>query len=315
MSPCPRTSILANAIRHHNGESVKQLIDANADVNEIDEWNETPLWHATYHGHLDIVECLLNAGADPNKFQDVARMPLWGALGKPDIFKVLVRGGADPKLFPGIIEKAAYANQLDTIRILVEDAKVDIDECEPSGWWALATAVRVDHFDIFEYLLAHGANPNHRSAKGDWNPALWHALRRPNFIRPLLKAGANPTIIPGILESATTGGGCLESVQILVEDGHVPVDEQEPGGWWALATAIRDGLRDIFDYLLSKGANPNFAGAEGDKEVPLLRACYRGVRRPTISGPSRLTAPTLGYARPFSRSRRGEITGTQLTCC
>jgi ankyrin repeat protein len=267
-------SILGHAIQSHNVESVSLLLEAGADANEIDEWKETPLWHAVYHKHLDIIEKLLKAGADPNKFNHLDRLPLYGALNKPEIFKVLVAGGADPKLYPGLIEKAAYSNQLAIVRIIVEDAKGNIDECESGGWWALATAVRDNHMEICEYLLAQGANPNYRSKKGNWDPPLWLAVRRPHFIRPLLKAGANPIIMPGILEKATYAGQ-LEAVQILVEEGHVPIDDSESGGWWALATAVRDGHFDICEYLLAHGANPNHRGVKGDWEPPLWRAFRR----------------------------------------
>jgi hypothetical protein len=49
---------------HHQQQHVQLLIDAGADVNAVDNNNETPLYHAVYSSDRDMAEILLANGAN-----------------------------------------------------------------------------------------------------------------------------------------------------------------------------------------------------------------------------------------------------------
>jgi ankyrin repeat protein len=48
-------------------EVVKALLAAQADVNKADNGGQTPLYRASFNGHLEVVKALLAAQADVNK--------------------------------------------------------------------------------------------------------------------------------------------------------------------------------------------------------------------------------------------------------
>ena len=48
-------------------EVVKTLLAAEAEVNKADNGGETPLYWASYNGHVEVVKTLLAAKAEVNK--------------------------------------------------------------------------------------------------------------------------------------------------------------------------------------------------------------------------------------------------------
>jgi ankyrin repeat protein len=98
--PCSLHSVSCGAI-------AKMLIDAGADVMQRGRWDgKTPL-HKTRAYHCpEVVRQLLNAGADPNALDNMRRTPLHEAVddamvegldaSRADIIKMLLEAGADP---------------------------------------------------------------------------------------------------------------------------------------------------------------------------------------------------------------------------
>jgi ankyrin repeat protein len=260
--------IMELAVREGTLETVKLLLEGGADVNERAGNNDTPLSCAIRRDKLELVQLLLQAGANPNEFTNKDRMPLALALQKPEIFKALIAHGADPKHFPGLLEWAVWKDSMEVVRVLVEQVKVDVNEPFENGNFPLWTAIRDNRMEIFQYLIAHGANVDYRSTDNR-DPLLRHALTKPQYLKLLLQAGANPHEPSGLLEWAVYRGN-MESVRMLVEEAKVDLNACSlDNGNFPLWIAIRDDRKEIFQYLLAKGANVNYRGI--DNRDPLIR--------------------------------------------
>ena len=78
-------------------DAVEVLIRDGADVNAVDECNETPIHCAAENGHVDVAKVLIQNGADVNAVDENNRTPLHFAAenGHVDVAKVLIQNGAN----------------------------------------------------------------------------------------------------------------------------------------------------------------------------------------------------------------------------
>src|SRR5690606_35296640 len=69
------------AVRQGHAGVVKALVEAGADVNQVNPGDKsTALVVAVINGHFDIGKCLLDHGADPNLASDNGVAPLYATL-------------------------------------------------------------------------------------------------------------------------------------------------------------------------------------------------------------------------------------------
>lgn len=90
---------LIEAVKSGNKESVRNLINAGAEVNQPDKQGWTSLSWAAGQGDLEIVEELIQHGADPFLTGRDLRTPQMIALaaGRPEIVKALRQAEAERK--------------------------------------------------------------------------------------------------------------------------------------------------------------------------------------------------------------------------
>ena len=107
------------------------------DVNSSIENGTTPLFIASYDGHLAVVETLLAKGGNPNLYREDRASCLFSASqnGHIGVVKLLLNAGADPNLSRSNgatpIVVAIFNNHIEIIKTLLP--KIDLDICKWRG--------------------------------------------------------------------------------------------------------------------------------------------------------------------------------------
>lgn len=160
---------LVNAIETGNINRVKACLAAGADVNEPNEYGETPLERASDNGDTQMVSFLLKNGA-----KIVGNWPeLFAPLhGKPHIFKRLLKAGWDPNFVDlrgectMLTDSVRHGYFRGVSRLLEAGADPNLPEPGDIGATPLMIAVYYDHINLVKKLLAYGADINARDKTG-----------------------------------------------------------------------------------------------------------------------------------------------------
>lgn len=260
-------SALMWALSERHSAVVEALVTHKADVNLRSKSGSTPLMFAA-QGDLRSARVLLAAGARPNDVHpDTGQTALIIAstMGHTEIVVALLDSGADPNI--------KDANTFTALHAAVRDSDYGVDH-----------ASRVKAAATVKVLLAHGADPNARlnqkkqtvralnevAFQGATPLDLAAEVNSLDAVRELVKGGADPKIAT---EQGTTSlmlavgaatdvqrtrsqeerGLALETAKFLVDQG-VDVNAVGQFGWTALHCATYQGLNDVIEFLISKGA-------------------------------------------------------------
>jgi uncharacterized protein len=246
------------------------LVQHKADVNAHTKNGATALMFAA-RGDVDSTRILLDGGARPND-----AIPDWGGtaliiastMGKTNVVQVLLDKGADPNV--------RDKNSFTALHAAVRDSDYGEDQAQKAA--AVATV---------KVLLKHGADPNARihqekqtvralnevSFQGATPLALAAEVNNLEAIKLLVEGGADPTIATeqGTTPLILAAGGATDeqrprtaeeravavhTARFLVEHG-ADVNAAGAFGWTALHTASYQGLNDVVEFLVSKGAKLN----------------------------------------------------------
>jgi ankyrin repeat protein len=219
-------SALVLAARYGQRDTVRLLLDQGTAVDSRDGLGWTALIAAAGERDKDIVALLLSRGAS------VAATDADGATA---------------------LLHAATKGYLDNVRLLLE-AGAAIEAVDGNGETALTAAVRFDHVAVVDYLLGHGADPNHYTP-GEKNAGY----------TPLMRAVARD--VP-----ATDG---LALVRSLLGKGAEP-NVARANGETALSLARRNGADTAAEELLRHGARDETPYASLSPEQTLFKAIKLG---------------------------------------
>jgi ankyrin repeat protein len=248
---------LIEAAKSSDTAAVRALLQKKADVNAVQGDGTTALLWASYKDDLEIADLLIRAGANVNAANDLGATPLWTASenGSAAMVTRLLQAGAYPN--------AALL----------------------SGETPLMVASRSGNPDVVEQLLARGANVNARAARGQ-TALMWAvAQKHSTVVKVLLARGADVTArsevwsqvmavpphgLPEYNREIPHGGdtafmfaareGDLNSAKLLLAAG-ANVNDADAWGVSALVLAAHSGYRELVDFLLENGADPNAAAA------------------------------------------------------
>jgi ankyrin repeat protein len=234
--------IMETAVAFNDKDAILYLLDQGVNPNDRTPEGHTALSTAVRDGRGELVDLLLARGADPAiRGQD---WPLCMAVKQPDILKKILTAIPNPRAFRGVVEMAVVANQLESIKLLLE-AGVSVEDKNCGVFSPLTTAIREDRNEIVRYLLdVANADPN---APGEHLPIV-KALRRfhgdTEIIQMLLTRGADINKMHrgwnAILQAVENGDAQI--LKLLIDMGG-PADLQ----------AVDESGRPVIDMVTERG--------------------------------------------------------------
>ncbi|KAK9443575.1 Pfs, NACHT and Ankyrin domain protein [Metarhizium brunneum] len=273
---------------------VKLLLLAQADVNERDKAEQTPLLRAQSKRHWPVVAILIKAGADVSEkscmYNDgdhpTRVTPLMYASAENDEISatLLIENGAkvnatcyyDVKRPRGetALKIASRHGHETMARLLIEYGALDGDW----NFWInpLAAAAENGHIDVVALLTENGIHPYMKHCGGF---ALVKALHYGHvaIASLLISRGADIEFETAFYEkpaccsplAAASGKGHESLVRLLISNG-ARIDHPDPT---PLVNSACNGHEAIAELLIKEGASVN---KDVRGQTPLMTACYAG---------------------------------------
>jgi ankyrin repeat protein len=248
---------LIEAAKNGDKDAVRSLLQKKVDVNAAEADGTTALHWASYRDDLESANLLLRAGAKVNAANDLGATPLWTASqnGSAAMVRRLLEAGANPNaaLLAGetplmVSARSGYPEVVQ--QLAAKGANVNARAAR--GQTALMWAVSQKHPEVVKVLLAHGADIQARSASWtDVEAVPPHGLLEYNRAIP---HGADTALL------FAARSGDLDSAKLLVAAG-ANVNDQDAWGVSAITLAAHSDFRELVQFLLEKGADPNVAPA------------------------------------------------------
>jgi ankyrin repeat protein len=203
-----------------------------AKVNARDKQGRTPLFYATWNGHLAIVKRLVKAGARVDLQDEIGGTPISYALsiGQEDIANELtkeVQADSIDKIRRELLLSAARGGHEPIVKRLL-DSGAYTEVIDDNDNTPLCLAVK--HVAVIRLLLEKGANVNASDREGR---------------TPLINATAHATIK-------------TETVEVLLKQGADVNARETHSRQTPLTHAIEKGKMDIVKMLLQHGAKKNY---------------------------------------------------------
>ncbi|XP_051470767.1 ankyrin repeat and SOCS box protein 3 isoform X1 [Apus apus] len=222
---------------HGSLDSVRVLLEAGADPNEVNTEATTTLFLAVQNGHADIVKFLLQHGANvkgPHTFSGWNSLHQASFQGCTEIMKILLEKGASKEckddfgITPLFV--AAQYGKLESLRLLISHG-ADVNSQAKDRATPLLIAVQEGHTECVELLLANGADPNLYCNEENWQLPIHAAaeMGRKKLLQLLIPITdricdkSKDKVSP--VYSAVYGGN-KECLEMLLKEGYSP-DAQE----------------------------------------------------------------------------------------
>lgn len=234
---------VVSAAQQDDGEAVRSLLKARADVNAAQADGATALAWAAYHDDLEMADLLIAAGAKTNAANEYGIAPLWLACanGSGPMVEKLLKGQADANL------------------------------AQWTGATPLMACARTGNPGAVKALLARGARANAAESKQGQTALMWAASKsHPGIVQALIESGAD-------VNASTKGGttalmfaaqqGDVESARLLLTAGaNINAVTNSQATWVGdtpLLLAAASGHEAMAIFLLEKGADSNAADEFG----------------------------------------------------
>jgi uncharacterized protein len=276
------------AARQGNDDTVRSLLKAGADINQVADGSKTsPLLIATMNGHWDLAKYLLDQGADPTLANEPAGVtPLYAVINLqwapfaqyPQPTDQLQQKLTHLELMHELLDKGADPNVRLKKKVWFSGYNFDtsgIDEAGATPFWRAAYGSDVP---AMELLKEYGANPSVATMAPPARPRVGgqegREIKDVSGLPPVAVGG--PSLTP--LHAASGAGfgegfaandfhnsptGFMPAVKYLVEECGADVNARDAEGNTPLHDAASRGDVEMIQYLVSKGADVTLVNREG----------------------------------------------------
>ena len=293
-----RTTPLITAATNGHFNIVRTLVEQDhADVNTCDNTGKSPLMWACQNGHTNIVEYLINKGANVRAVDATGLSAQYYAQHAPhegvkDFFnayykdlydhcKDCVDARAVKTIEIGNLRFENWTNLMDAVRnknlpaaeqLIKNGANVNAQTS--TGYTPLICAADTAQPEMVKLLLTSKADPNLKTPSG-FALSYGGALNFPEITTLLIaaKADTNMIIVKGDETSSALSGaasqGWLDTVQVLVEQGHANINQCNLKGRSPLLQAIENRHAKVIDYLIDAKADGHVKYDKGETALAL----------------------------------------------
>ena len=288
---------LLHAVRQGYVDAALALIEAGADIDQVNAEGTSPLLIAVLNGRFDLALQLLEEGADPTIANEAGGTPLYATINQQwipktgyaqpnvhmqqntsylELMAVLLEAGADPNVrLTKRLWYTAYGRGL-----------LGVNMTGATPFWRAAYATDIE---AMKMLVAYGADPTVATIRSP-------DRRRPAWDGDAIadKSGLDPVPLggPGVYPiHAASGvgygqgfaanshrhvpGGWLTAVKYLVDDIGADVNARDFEGYSALHHAASRGDTEMIRYLVEKGADVMVISREGQTTADMANGPYQ----------------------------------------
>ena len=244
-------------------------------INGIDVNDKNLLATAIYYNHIDIVKLLIDQGLLINL------IPLAAKYKNIEIVKLLINKGMDVNepyqrtkstITTALIEAAMVNGNIDVVKVLI-DTGADINAVESYlNKTALLMAIEYSDNETIELLIKYKADINHIDNEGNAPIDIATRLNKTDIVNLLIKNGAPNDLTRAIKYGVT------DQVEYLLSKSK-NIDALDNNGDTALALAIKENNVNLVKMIINKGANINiisFINNYSDEYSPLMIASKNG---------------------------------------
>ncbi|XP_071951025.1 uncharacterized protein [Antedon mediterranea] len=267
-------------------ESVNDLLDGGASVNQVDDNGRSLLSNAAFLGNMDVVKVLMNRGADVDVADKTGQtaISLASRQGHSNIVNLLIKhkGSLDHTDHEGWtpLRSAAWAGHTDVVTALL-DAGANVDSCDADKRTALRAAAWGGHENIVLNLLEHNANVNQVDNEGRTALIAAAYMGHSKIVQHLLDHGAEinhqdrdgRTALTVAALCVPSSQGHADVVKLLIKC-EAEVDHCDHDGLTPLLVSAYEGYHDVVEMLLDGGADIDHC--DTNNRTPLIAAASMG---------------------------------------
>lgn len=174
--------VLSSAI-NGDKQQLLQILQSGGSIDVVDESGRSAVLLVTMQNNIEALRLLIELGADVDHYDkakstgviDQTAFLYAGAKGMNRALILLMNAGASPDIYNyyggTALIPAAEKGHLETVELLLQNSKIDVNHVNNLGWTALMEAVVLSdggttQQQIVKLLLAYGANPDITDREG-----------------------------------------------------------------------------------------------------------------------------------------------------